>query len=258
MKLVHAVLALAVLVPVAIGCGGSEGDAERAWDPDLQAASGPNGSCAPRTCQAIGKKCGAHDDGCGGTLDCGKCVDSVCTPKTCEELGKTCGKQDDACGGFVECGPCTACAPDANEGEAGNNTPDKASDLGALTDTPASNRNLPSLTVGDGDEDWYKFTVSDGGFMGNPEIVASVSGASVEVGVFYMCNSAENFAECPNATDKPDTTVGMGCVGKDKATLTTSCKGINENGTAWVRVRKSAPGGAQACLTYTLDVKVNE
>ncbi len=31
-------------------------------------------SCVPKTCTELGKECGSHSDGCGGTLSCGTCV----------------------------------------------------------------------------------------------------------------------------------------------------------------------------------------
>ena len=51
------------------------------------------GKCTPKTCEQIGVKCGKHDDGCGGTTDCGAC-DPSCTPKKCTDLNQTCGKQE--------------------------------------------------------------------------------------------------------------------------------------------------------------------
>src|SRR5215472_1224802 len=75
--------------------------------------------CAPITCAALGKNCGALEDGCGDTLDCGSCtlpqtcggggVDNVCgpcTPTTCEAQGANCGGIVDGCGSWLACGIC--------------------------------------------------------------------------------------------------------------------------------------------------------
>ncbi len=41
-------------------------------------------TCVPQTCASLGKNCGMQDDGCGGTIDCGRCpsgmtcFDGVC------------------------------------------------------------------------------------------------------------------------------------------------------------------------------------
>jgi hypothetical protein len=62
--------------------------------------------CVPTTCKALHAKCGTPPDGCGGTLQCGPCVDPPCTPVTCADLGVQCGTIDDGCGETVTCGPC--------------------------------------------------------------------------------------------------------------------------------------------------------
>jgi hypothetical protein len=45
---------------------------------------------APRTCASVGANCGVIGDGCGGTVDCGKCV----SPETCGGGGQAnvCGR----------------------------------------------------------------------------------------------------------------------------------------------------------------------
>lgn len=74
--------------------------------------------CVPTSCGAEGTNCGVIEDGCGGTLDCGSCVEPQtcggggtpnvcgCTPTTCEAQGKDCGSVDDGCGTSLECGTC--------------------------------------------------------------------------------------------------------------------------------------------------------
>lgn len=74
----------------------------------------PVATCVPGDCAALGLDCGQHDDGCGGTLDCGAC----CQPVTCSDLGLTCGPADDGCGGTLDCGPCCAPATCADLGQA--------------------------------------------------------------------------------------------------------------------------------------------
>lgn len=64
--------------------------------------------CEP---QCGGKECGP--DSCGGFCGDGceddqECVDGGCTcaPETCESLGRECGNADDGCGGYIDCGAC--------------------------------------------------------------------------------------------------------------------------------------------------------
>ncbi len=67
-------------------------------------------SCEAAVCTE--GQCGAIDDGCGGTVECGECsgglncVESVCgcEPRECP-LG-WCGEVDDRCGGTIDCGGC--------------------------------------------------------------------------------------------------------------------------------------------------------
>jgi hypothetical protein len=90
--------------------------------------TGPDGgACVKLTCADYlknNKDCGTQSDGCGGTIDCGKCVDpefcggggpskcavsggGVCTPKTCLDYPGTCGPQPDGCGKTTsDCGGC--------------------------------------------------------------------------------------------------------------------------------------------------------
>jgi hypothetical protein len=98
-----------------------------------------SGGCVPATCASLGQECGQPRDGCGGTLDCGGCVDSElcvsglcvetlvtnpappgCVLDTCEGSGIECGLLSDGCGGYLGCGSCQSgsscnsgtCVPD--------------------------------------------------------------------------------------------------------------------------------------------------
>lgn len=208
-------------------------------------------SCQPKTCADLGKTCGKHDNGCGGLVDCGTCAPG-CQPKTCAQLGKTCGSHDDGCGGVASCGVCsTSTCTDAKEA---NDSWQTARDLGASTDSPATSLAVYSLTLPDGDEDWFKTQVTDGGFNGNPRITVSVA-RPVEVSAFYKCNNGGDASYCPNTADTADNTVGSGCRGRASVALKTSCSGLTDSGTAYIRVRKLSNDGQ--CGGYSLDVRVD-
>lgn len=91
-------------------------------------------TCEPTTCEAEGRTCGALDDGCGTTLDCGTCGDLfVCLSGSCQQtlgIGEACAADRD-CNGSLICatealiawpdGYCTAgCTQDSDCGEANN------------------------------------------------------------------------------------------------------------------------------------------
>jgi hypothetical protein len=76
--------------------------------------------CVPGTCAAVEAECGVVSDGCGKSIDCGRCAGGEvcgpdrrcgpkpCQPKTCKELGHRCGNASDGCGGEIDCGQCSA------------------------------------------------------------------------------------------------------------------------------------------------------
>jgi hypothetical protein len=200
-----------------------------------------------------GKKAANGETPAGGTTPTPTTENELaaCKPKTCAELGKTSGPADDGCGKTLSCGTVATCT-DAKES---NNKKEVAADLGAMTDNPASSRIVADLTLADGDEDWFKFKVTDAGFGGNPRIDVSVTVATAEVSVFFVCDSQPDYSECATAGDTADETIGKGCRAKGKVALTTNCAGITETGMAYVRVKKSAAD--QQCTTYALTVKVD-
>jgi hypothetical protein len=78
-------------------------------------------ACVPATCEDMAAECGAVDDGCGGTLQCGGCEGTAtcggggipslcgsptCVPATCAAAGAECGSIPDGCGGSLACGAC--------------------------------------------------------------------------------------------------------------------------------------------------------
>jgi hypothetical protein len=78
-------------------------------------------ACMPATCEDMAAECGAVDDGCGGTLQCGGCEGTVtcggggvpsvcgsptCVATTCGAAGAECGSIPDGCGGSLACGAC--------------------------------------------------------------------------------------------------------------------------------------------------------
>jgi hypothetical protein len=158
---------------------------------------------------------------------------------------------DDTCGGQVNCGACTtSCPKDAKEP---NDKPEGATDLGKASDFDNSSVTVSALQSSDGDEDWFKIAVTDGGFGGNPLITASVTDTALEVAVFHVCKSQPDYSYCEGPGTQEDT-IGHGCYALGTVKLNTDCKGIDESGTTYVRVRKR--GVDATCHAYDLTVKV--
>jgi hypothetical protein len=69
--------------------------------------------CTPKTCQQVGAHCGAADDGCGNTIQCGDCGShqscvnhECCQWTTCAAHGAECGQIANGCGAMMDCGSC--------------------------------------------------------------------------------------------------------------------------------------------------------
>ncbi|HLK35152.1 MAG TPA: hypothetical protein VKU41_00280 [Polyangiaceae bacterium] len=111
----------------------------------------PAGGCTPTTCAQQNLSCGPAGNGCGGTLDCGTCLEGqscggggvrgqcgapppgVCAPVTCQRQNITCGPAGDGCGGILDCGMCPtgqSCGGGGVPGQCG------APDGGSVTCTP--------------------------------------------------------------------------------------------------------------------------
>ena len=87
-------------------------------DLPVRAVRGTN--CIATTCAGQAANCGTISDGCGGTLDCGTCMDpqvcgtnfvtnnQCCTPtSSCATWPAECGIIGDGCGHAIDCGTCT-------------------------------------------------------------------------------------------------------------------------------------------------------
>lgn len=265
MRVPRFVVAASVTALVVVAC--ADTDNENATLPDAGTASSGGSSgdaggkkdgapeCTPQTCENVLGACGDHDDGCGKKFSCGECKpQNPCIPLSCATLGKTCGTHDDTCGGTVACGACaTDCVKDGKEP---NDTMATAVALKDVSDFDNITQTVPTLASADGDEDWFKLKVTDGGFGGNPLITVSVTDAKLEVTVFHVCDSKPDFSYCADtpAGGKQDDQVGKGCRRVGSVALNTDCTGTTETGMTYVRVRKATTD--KVCHAYDLSVKV--
>jgi hypothetical protein len=64
----------------------------------------PPPTCVPVKCTAA--VCGVVPNGCGGTVDCGKCPPPGCRPTSCGAQNAECGAIGDGCGALLDCGVC--------------------------------------------------------------------------------------------------------------------------------------------------------
>lgn len=104
------------------GSSDSEDTGERREPSSDTSAGGIQGrdACTPKTCEQLGVECGRASDGCGETLDCGKCTSGssgvgeadACVVRTCQQ--DECGMVSDGCGGEMACGTCAASVCDVN------------------------------------------------------------------------------------------------------------------------------------------------
>lgn len=192
--------------------------------------------CAPMSCEDLGYMCGAPDDGCGVTIDCGTCGDGDCVDGTC------------------------SCPPDAREP---NNTQASAVDLGDATDAPDTNLVFGDFSLHSAmDEDWFTIDVSDDFDAGNPQVRVTVrdipTGDDYDLGAWYVCDAGGDDHTCD--AGGPDSSFGGGCVATSSGStpetveIATECSSTDESGQLIIRITASRVTGA--CANYELEVDV--
>ncbi|UJR87285.1 hypothetical protein [Sandaracinus amylolyticus] len=250
-------------------------------DEDSSVGCGPD----EHECNGVCREDGENDPATGCRLGCGApcpggtdaicepdgtCGLTACTPMTCEEQDAICGLVDDGCGRRRSCGTCDAtqgercvsgmcvCEGDSNEP---NDSPSAAPALGAVDDSD----DPPAMTIEGtihtaSDEDWYRVDVVDGGFDGNPiivaEIVSAPAGPNYEIAAYYVCNAGGDTSRC--TAGGSDNMLGRGCtsagVASDRVALDTECNTTTDSGALYVRVR--AAGWAGVCGGYSANIQV--
>lgn len=205
-----------------------------------------DGTCGLRSCTAMrcedmpAIECGLVDDGCGRRINCGMC--------------------DEAAGQRCESNVCT-CMPDDNEPNESRSGLTSIASLNDFDDPPPVP--LDGTIHEAGDEDWYQFTIVDGGAGGNPvirvELEGVPAGSDYAISAYFDCSDAtgaNNLTSCTEGAN--DDTVEQGCTGTggvDRVILSTECDWTtDESGTLWVRVRAATWGGT--CGGYTARVTV--
>jgi hypothetical protein len=195
-------------------------------------------------------------------------VDGQCVAAICDERDFACGTTVDDAGTTFACGTCAASdcvdhqctvAPDARED---NNTPARATLLGDFDDAADRTLALDDLSIHGGDEDWFRFHITDGFDAGNPdgsiELVDRTRdlgwlSSSHELTVWFKCDTGnvastvrcgEWFTEQARNT-LTDPLLGVGCTSDGTyvvwSEIWPSCQGIEDSGIVTFRVRKRTP-----------------
>lgn len=194
--------------------------------------------CEPDTCDDIGYMCGAPDDGCGGTLDCGACSSGECT--------------DGVCG----------CPRDAREP---NDSFAAADGAALLADIPNEDwlMTYRMFTIHDaGDEDFFRFHVEDSGVVDSDPVIEVTldgipTGSNYDLAIYYVCDEGGNDSTCDAGA--LDRTRGVGCVSSSSGTMSETVRldvectptlSTVDSGTLYVRVTSPTFGGM--CQPYEL------
>jgi hypothetical protein len=197
--------------------------------------------CTPRTCASMGYECGAPDDGCGTTLDCGSCgTTGTCIDGTC------------------------ACMPDAAEENDGSSSATMLASYDDSADPPPGVFQDYNIDVAT-DVDWMRFAITDGTDFGNPQITVALdripTGADYALSAFYVCADDPDSTTCAMGT--VDNELGHGCTAVDSSAtetveLATDCDDLlssDDSGTLYVRVRPVTWGGSCAAYRVTVSVR---
>jgi len=184
-----------------------------------------------------GHTCGAPDDGCGMSLDCGSCSGTgTCIDGSC------------------------SCAPDARETNDNRLT---APNTGSASDAPDTNLVFDMFNVHDmDDDDWFEVSVSDDFDAGNPQITVTLrgipTGDDYDLMVYYVCSAGGDSSSCTNGA--PDNMIGRGCAStlsgsaNESIEIATECSSTDEGGTLIIHVAPQTVGGS--CAAYELEVDV--
>ena len=195
--------------------------------------------CEARTCEDMGVMCGAPEDGCGMTLDCGTCMgEGSCIDGLC------------------------ACAPDAEE------TNDSSTTAPMIDSAPDENTwertyDMWNLDEAD-DEDWVRFSVEDTG-LDNPSITVTLDqipmGSNYDLAAYYVCDSGGENSSC--GAGMPDNMIGNGCASASSGTTSETVRidadcdsafSSNDSGSLFIRVTSSTWGGS--CAPYRIRIRI--
>lgn len=221
--------------------------------------------------RGCGDPCDAPD---GVTAACspeGHCAVAECVPRTCEELGAACGALDDGCGGTLECGTCgegTACVDGAcscavDEAEE-NEVQAQAFELAEASDAPRTEMVVDAYALhAVTDVDWYRVAVRDGFDGSNPTVTVTLADAApgYVIGAWYVCNSGGDDTTCEHGA--ASNYAGRGCssntdgTGATSLVLQSSCTGSDESGVLLVRVMAEPDAEFEACTPYRLGITVD-
>lgn len=196
--------------------------------------------CTPRTCESIGAMCGAPDDGCGNTLDCGNCGGEACIDGRC------------------------VCTPDP--GEPGNDSRSSSPNLGSFADgdDPPDHEYGEGAIGREGDVDWVRYRILDTYDVpigSNPDLLVTLdrvpADSTYTLSAFYVCDSGGDSTSC--AQGSADNEIGRGCTrtgitSAGAVRLETECSGSDESGTLYVRVRAETWSGT--CEAHRLTLRV--
>lgn len=195
--------------------------------------------CEARTCEDMGFMCGAPDDGCGMTLDCGTCMgDGDCIDGVC------------------------ACSPDAEEP---NDGPSGAPMIDSAPDTNTWERTYDAWNLDEADdEDWVRFSVEDTG-LDNPSITVTLdqipTGSNYDLAAYYVCDSGGENSSC--GAGMPDNMLGNGCASASSGTTSETVRidadcdrafSSNDSGDLYIRVTSSTWGAS--CAPYRIRIRI--
>lgn len=245
--------------------------------PDAGAPSQCTGASDGTACDADGDGCTVDDrcmggscvpgprEECGGALACGSemCVSTGPNSFRCELAGGggggTCDDGNPCTSGDI-CGPDGTCAgtPIVDSREP-NDTRATARNLGSISDRDSwPYASFTANLYPDGDEDWYRYYVSDDVFgliYPRVDLTNIPAGSDYDICAYFQCPSGSTSASCESGTSS--TVDGLpGCCSRaagssnESVRLNPDCSGSDDSGTVYVRVWRHS--GAPVCANYTL------
>ncbi len=181
-------------------------------------------------------------------------TDASSSGTPCEPGTADCECDEGACGGGLECIEGLCLDPKGCQGERDDEEPNDSE--ATAVSLPAAECGSLYETLGSadlGDEDWFTFQTVDLGEDDCPQsdgtIAIVTADEDLEVCIFFDCDAGAATVNCPTDEEETSPDGWPGCCGTASVEPAHFCTGIDNNGTASVRV-----GGVetQMCIDYEL------
>ncbi len=212
------------------------------------------GDCQSYLCDGAGAGV-LVDDEADLPDDGNSCTVDLCSPDggpehTPQEPGSTC--DGGYCHADLSCQACPERETCEDTTSEPNQTQSKAFALPEVSDSDGIAYHCETLGTAD-DVDWFSFDTVDV-VLGKVAPSVVVDPADLEVCAYFQCKNAGTKVTCPDGTTADNAPLGQqGCCGHGSFMPYLDCKGIDEDASVWLTVRRDPEvPDSPSCINYQL------